>query len=234
MDDFTGSPGVLSKSASAYEHLKRLAIRNQLRPGRRLSPTDLAGHFQISVTPVRDALVRLAAEGFIRAEASRGYFTKPWTVDEQSDLHQLLMILYVSSVELAGPSAGSTISEGFGRLERRVSSGLDGEPQAAAETYVEDLHLLYSDLANVAGNATVRAIIRNAADRTRLVRRMDLEVLDHRRATIDALRGIAAAVTAGDLVRAIDVSRTHQGQVLSRLPALIARANVEAQRLKFP
>src|SRR5688572_19488363 len=75
--------GLLTKSASAYEYLRRLSAEGRLRPGRRLSPPDLANELQVSQTPIRDALARLAAEGFISGRDGRGYFTKAYTVEEQ-------------------------------------------------------------------------------------------------------------------------------------------------------
>jgi len=68
MDRFTELRDVLGKSASAHDYLKRYAIEGRLRPDRRLIPRDLEEYFGISATPIRDALVRLAAEGFLNWE----------------------------------------------------------------------------------------------------------------------------------------------------------------------
>src|SRR5258708_5708280 len=99
MDTIPG--GVLSKAASAYEHLRRLATHGPLRPDRRLSPPDLANERRISVTPVRDALARLAAEGFISGKDGRGYFTQTYTIEDQRDLYHLLLTLCVAGLDLA-------------------------------------------------------------------------------------------------------------------------------------
>src|SRR3990167_2870445 len=148
MDPFPDAPDMRSKSASAYEHLKRLAIRGDLRPGRRLSPTDLASHFQVSITPVRDALVRLAAEGFIRVEANRGYFTKPWTVDEQRDLLRIVAMHYVASLEARG---GAGAQEGLAGLDQALSG--EGADQArSAGIFVERLEQLHTALVDSTGN----------------------------------------------------------------------------------
>src|SRR5689334_1233539 len=90
--------GLLTKSASAYEHLRRLATEGRLRPDRRLSPPDLAAELRVSVTPVRDALARLAAEGFISGRGGRGFFTKAYTVEEQRSLLQLLIAMGLAAL----------------------------------------------------------------------------------------------------------------------------------------
>src|SRR4051812_43830733 len=101
MERPTVSREVLGKAASAYEYLKQLAIGGDLRPDRRLSAIDLADYLRVSVTPIRDALVRLAADGFITWEMSHGYFTKPFTVDEQRQLLELSYIFLTASMERA-------------------------------------------------------------------------------------------------------------------------------------
>ena len=162
MDSLQGG-GLLSKSASAYEHLKRLATRGRLRPDRRLSPTDLAGELRISVTPVRDALVRLAAEGFIRGEDGRGYFTRPYTVREQQDLLGLRMtylLVGLDNVREQGRPLGPVDLAGI-EEEADASSS----PQAAA-VFVEAVDRLMAGLADGSGNHELPIVVRNVADRT--------------------------------------------------------------------
>lgn len=48
-----------------FEHLRELIISMSLTPGTVLSRADLATQFDISQTPVRDALIRLSEEGLV-------------------------------------------------------------------------------------------------------------------------------------------------------------------------
>lgn len=222
---------VLTKSASAYEHLKRLAVRGELRLDRRLSPSDLATSFRISETPVRAALGRLAAEGFIRGEASHGYFTKLWSFEEQRDLLELLAIHTVSSLETAGPEARPAI---------RVELAVLGAAAAAAEglaggaAYSEALERCLVQLAVLAGNAVAVEVVRNAAERTHRLRRFDFEDPRLRRDSAEILTRIAELVLGGDLMGASEMARRDLAATVARLPALVERANLEAAKLKFP
>ncbi len=221
--------GLMTKSASAYAHLKKLAIRGDLRPNRRLSPTDLATHFQISVTPVRDALVRLAAEGFVRAEASRGYFTKPWAVSEQRDLQQVLVIHFVASLETSNEDALRQIRLGLSALADLGEEGAKG-----ADGYVARLEALFDATALAAGNAAIAAIVRNALERTHLVRCIDLEAVGRREAMSGRVQGVADAIWSGGLPSAIMISRALRLEVDGRLAEAVGEANQRAAGLKFP
>src|SRR6476620_2041394 len=48
-----------------FERLRGMVISLELPPGSPLSRTALAGHFGVSATPIRDALMRLEEEGLV-------------------------------------------------------------------------------------------------------------------------------------------------------------------------
>jgi len=60
----------------AYDELRRGIYSLRLRPGQRLYPGDLARAMHISVTPVKLALSRLAAEGLIEARLRQGSYSR--------------------------------------------------------------------------------------------------------------------------------------------------------------
>lgn len=70
------------------------AIRDAIRtgviaPGERLIELDLAAALDMSRTPVREALRRLATERLIETAAGRGYVVPTATIDELVDLFQI-------------------------------------------------------------------------------------------------------------------------------------------------
>lgn len=62
----------LSKSDIVAKEIRDLIQRKELRPGEVLRQRDLAQRFGVSPTPVREALRRLEAEGYIVSELHRG------------------------------------------------------------------------------------------------------------------------------------------------------------------
>jgi DNA-binding GntR family transcriptional regulator len=58
-------PGLTDRATSAYLRLRELIVHGQLAPGSRIVEAELARRLELSRTPVRSALQRLAQEGFI-------------------------------------------------------------------------------------------------------------------------------------------------------------------------
>jgi DNA-binding GntR family transcriptional regulator len=56
-----------------YEKVKGLAIDYHFRPGERVNEVELAAQLGVSRTPVREALNRLAKDGFMNVVPNRGF-----------------------------------------------------------------------------------------------------------------------------------------------------------------
>jgi DNA-binding GntR family transcriptional regulator len=224
-----GPVGVLSKSGSAYEHLKRLIVEGQLRPGRRLSPNDLAGEFQISITPVRDALVRLHAEGYVGGEAGRGYFTKPFTVEEQHDLWQILLSTLLTAFEEAGERAAAGLQADVDAYRRERDAA---EP--AGDLIVRAQEQLMLAVAGRSRSAILPRILRNAVERTQFVRRLDISRPGRREPVASAFDRLVEASVGRQLIEAIAAARAFRADQIAAFPEAVAAANAEIGRNRFP
>lgn len=93
----------ISLAEQAYLELVRMIVENRCEPGTSLTEEALAAQFGISRTPVREALHRLAEEGFIEAEARRGY--RICCPDEAAirELFECRALLEVEVMKLALP-----------------------------------------------------------------------------------------------------------------------------------
>ncbi|KEZ68421.1 GntR family transcriptional regulator, partial [Pseudomonas syringae pv. syringae FF5] len=60
-----------------YRRLKQEIFDFYLLPCDRFTETQLADRYQVSRTPVRDALYRLQREGYLDVEFRRGWSVKP-------------------------------------------------------------------------------------------------------------------------------------------------------------
>ncbi|MDE2488813.1 MAG: GntR family transcriptional regulator [Alphaproteobacteria bacterium] len=223
--------GLLSKSASAYEHIRTLAVRGELRPGRRLSPPDVAQALRISVTPVRDALTRLAAEGFILGSDGRGFFTRPVEVQEQHDLERLLALALLASLN-GDFGRGGPGQSGIGALEAGFAEAGD-RPQAGARCADAVTGFLVRAVES-SGDAILPRLVRLAADRSRAVRVLALEEPAARQAELEELRALAANAGCGDLPGFGATLNRRMARLSEVLPGLVAAANAAASRLRFP
>ena len=80
---------------SVYDALLELVVAGRLRPGEHLVETELAGQLGVSRQPVREALHRLEAEGWVDLRPNQGAFVHVPTdheVDELLDVRELLEV----------------------------------------------------------------------------------------------------------------------------------------------
>jgi len=61
-----------SNTERAYRRLRQEILHGDLMPGDRLTAADLQDRFALGLTPIREALTRLSAEGLVDAETHRG------------------------------------------------------------------------------------------------------------------------------------------------------------------
>ena len=65
-----------------FEQLRDEILSMELRPGQLIDETNLAERFKVSRSPVREALVRLAADGLVQTVPNKGTAVTPLNLDE--------------------------------------------------------------------------------------------------------------------------------------------------------
>lgn len=70
-------PPTRGKTEAAYDAVLQLLRSCTLLPGQHLKEKELASKLNIGRTPLREALIRLAAEGKVLSLSKKGYFTLP-------------------------------------------------------------------------------------------------------------------------------------------------------------
>jgi DNA-binding GntR family transcriptional regulator len=81
-----------SSGALVADFLRRQIIAGELAPGQRLTQEDIAAQLQTSRVPVREALVILEQEGFVRMEMHRGGFVLPveTSISDNAEVWELM------------------------------------------------------------------------------------------------------------------------------------------------
>lgn len=78
--------GTLSQAERAYQRLRSEILHGDLMPGERLRAGDLHDRFDLGLTPIREALMRLSSENLVEAETNRGSRVTEASPAEFSDL----------------------------------------------------------------------------------------------------------------------------------------------------
>lgn len=83
----------LTLTETIYQHLKQSIADGVIQPGQRLQEKEIAEKFQISVTPVREAFLRLSAEGYLVNSARHEVLVSSHSAAEAMDLYEIVRVL---------------------------------------------------------------------------------------------------------------------------------------------
>jgi DNA-binding GntR family transcriptional regulator len=101
----------------AYQKIKDLIFEQKLAPGQKLVYNDLAKNFDMSPTPVINALYRLEHEGFVLSVPFKGFYVKNIDMQEAWDIFGIREALETYIVEqvihMAEPQEMKLLEEKF-------------------------------------------------------------------------------------------------------------------------
>lgn len=84
-----------------YDFIAEEIREGKLLPGQRISENDICNELEISRTPVREALIQLAAEGIIENTSRKGFTIKTITAKEITELYTVIGALDATAAKLA-------------------------------------------------------------------------------------------------------------------------------------
>jgi DNA-binding GntR family transcriptional regulator len=96
-----------SCSDDAYDRLREAIVTGRARPNERLVEAELAEWLEISRTPIRETLKRLAAEGLVASRRS-GWVVREHTADEIREIYEVRAALEGYCARLAAQRATET------------------------------------------------------------------------------------------------------------------------------
>lgn len=154
-----------------YEQLKNMAIGFEFLPGIRLNEIDLARKVGVSRTPVREALNRLTADGYLTFSPKQGFYRKPLAVAEIRDLYELREQLERGVARLAVERASEAALD---QLEAFLDTTIDVEGKTSDEVLAFD-EGFHQRLAALTGNNELCRALENVNGRIRYVRWINME-----------------------------------------------------------
>lgn len=194
--------------STLYATLRGMAASFAFKPGERINESALSRDLGASRTPLREALNRLVAEGFVEFQAGRGFFCRALSDQRIRHLYQARMAIECEAVRAATLNATSSELDA-------IETALDQITEEYASC-TDPLRLLQMDerfhlqLAALSGNPELLGMLGTIYDKIRFVRAADLRLLRAGgRTNTKGHHAILALVRAGDAVAASDAMRRH-------------------------
>jgi len=76
-----------------YLHLREAITKSMLLPGERIIEKNIAEELNVSITPVREALLQLNVEGFVEIKTHRNVVVKQISITEIAELYEIQGLL---------------------------------------------------------------------------------------------------------------------------------------------
>jgi DNA-binding GntR family transcriptional regulator len=179
-----------SSVGRVYELVKRRAMTFEFRPGDRLNEVAIARQFGVSRTPLREALNRLTADGFLTFSPKQGFFRRPIEVNEIFDLCELRLQIETGAARLAVERGSDEALAEFEEFLNRATENLETK---TVDELVQNDEAFHERIIALTGNAEMMRTLRNINSRIHYVRvdlkapLRELKYLEHR-AIVDALK----------------------------------------------
>ena len=189
---------------SVYEALVELVIAGRLTPGEHLVETELARQLGVSRQPVREALHRLEAEGWVDLRPHQGAFVH---VPTGPEVDQLLDVRELLEVETARLAAQAATAEQLARLRDICHDGADAVAAGDTERFVSLNNTFHAALADIGGNAVLAELSAIVGRRSRWYYRLVAPMREHESCAEHL--AMVEAIEAGDGGQAAKVARAH-------------------------
>ncbi|WP_099825188.1 GntR family transcriptional regulator [Oceaniglobus indicus] len=163
-----------SRVDDAYSRLKDEIRNNRMAPGFQATEPEVALHLGMSRTPVREALIRLAAEGLVELIPRRGVRVLPIRADDMREIYDILTALEPDAA--ARLAARAPTAEQLAPLDeatRRMEAALEADDLDAWTVADDMFHLALLDLQ---GNRRLKDIVTALYDQTHRTRSVTLRL----------------------------------------------------------
>ncbi len=195
-----------------YEALRRMAADFAFKPDQRINESALSEVLGASRTPLREALNRLVAEGFLTFQINRGFFCRPLTPSYILDLYEARVAIECEALRSACLRATDADIAGFSDYLDRM------EPEYESATELEELLALdesfHSRLVQLSGNSELQRMLKNLNGRIRYIRLIDLKRMRDQAegrapGDVTAHRQVLQGLAARDVEAATQALRNH-------------------------
>lgn len=139
-----------------YHFLKEQLNAGVISPGSFIDQDRLAAALGISRTPLREAMLQLAAEGFVTILPRRGIIVNELTLDDVRHLYEIIGALEAAAVLSVGDRIDGDVTAAMRAANHSMREGLDASDFAAYYRHNLALHNAFLDLTD---NETLRRTV---------------------------------------------------------------------------
>ena len=195
-----------------YDRIRAEILACILKPGSMAQENDLALRYEVSKSPVRDALLRLQEQGLVEVLPRKGYRIKPISVADAAEMYEMRAMLERACITRAIEQADD---ETLKRLDRFRKSGKTPD----LSSWIAYNRAFHVAVAEAAGNARMARAARDIIEEFDRLTYMSIARFDA--SELSALVGehveLIEAMQQRDKRAALAVARSHFDDARDRL-----------------
>ena len=211
-----------SRGLSLAEQVAELVLSGEIAPGMKLDEQMLAQRFDVSRTPVREALRQLASSGLIELKPNRGAFVPRVTPGQLEEMFTAMAELEAACARLAAMSMSPIERRELSRLHLHMGEQARG---GQITEFVDANERLHSMIYSGAHNAILGEATTSLRRRLALYRRSQFRTAGRLPRSHAEHDEVVKAIVSGDPVRAHAAMLHHVGLVEASYEKLIAKVS---------
>ncbi len=209
-----------SAAAQVFDHLRAMIISLEMKPGTVLPRAELADYFALSLTPIRDALLRLEEEGLVDIFPQHATVVRPIDVNSARQAHFLRMSVELEVVHTLASTRGLAPVAQLRDLIMQQRSAFETEDFEGFAMADLAFHRLMYQTANV---ESLWSVVRSNSGNLDRLRHLHLPIPGKAIAVMADHNAIVDAIAAGSPSLAQHALRAHLSGTLSHLEDIRSR-----------
>lgn len=138
-----------TKKDLVVEIIREAILSGELQPGERLLQDELADRFNVSPTPVREALRQLVAEGVLNHSPHKGVQVAEVNLEEVREIYMIRTVLEAWATRLAIPHLTSSDIQSLQDTEAQIEINIEQGDANALRKLNYEFHMLIYKAANM-------------------------------------------------------------------------------------
>ena len=203
-------------SQKVYWALKTEIIKGSLKPGTKLSEGKIAKQLGVSRTPIRETLMQLAAEGFVKMNPNQAVVVSNASLEDVQEVLQIRGVLEGLAARLATKTINEEEIKELEKYQKRMEHYTNKDDVLAFSEMDAEFHEL---ILNICGNNRLIQIRKNLSEQAHRYRIRSLSVPGRLKYSLKEHQEIIEALKRKDAEQADRLSQKHIENVLANILA---------------
>jgi DNA-binding GntR family transcriptional regulator len=223
--DQNGGPRTIAESI--YRRLRQDVLWGRFAPGAPLRSDELRAHYNVGISPLREALTRLASERLVTSVGQRGFRVAPLTAYDVEDTMRTRIVLerdaLARSIENGDIAWETAVVAAFHTLSRNPIPRETGSATEGWAVHHRQFHLALISACGSRWQMELAALLFDQAERHRMLRVKFAPQKKLKRDTVREHRQIFDAALSRDVKAAVRALEKHYEATAKQVISVLAR-----------